>query len=72
MAVGRETLYKEVWAGPMTTVAERYGTFSTRLGKICGQLNVPRPPRGYWAKLRAGKKPPRQPLPKALPGDELE
>jgi hypothetical protein len=72
MGISREQLYEEVWAEPMTKVAERYGTFSTRLAKICRQLNVPRPPRGYWAKLRVGKKPRRPPLPEALPGDELE
>jgi hypothetical protein len=25
------------------------------LGKMCARLNIPVPPRGYWAKLAVGK-----------------
>jgi hypothetical protein len=35
-------------------------------------MNVPRPERGYWAKLAVGKAPKQPPLPDARPGDELE
>jgi hypothetical protein len=72
MRVSRENLYEEVWAKPMTEVARRYGTFSTLLARICTRLNVPRPPRGYWAKLKVGRAPRKPPLPEARPGDELE
>lgn len=34
-------------------------------------MNVPRPERGYWAKLAVGKAQKQLPLPEAQPGDEL-
>ena len=55
MAVTREGLYEQVWAEPMTTVARRYNVSSSFLARVCARLNVPRPPRGYWAKRRVGK-----------------
>ena len=70
MAVSRETLYEEVWKEPMTTVATRYQVSSSFLARICDRLNVPRPPRGYWAKLAFGKAPDRPALPPARPEDE--
>ena len=33
------------------------------LAKICRKHDIPRPPRGYWAKKQFGKAPPRTPLP---------
>ena len=55
MSVTRETLYNEVWAEPMTTVAARYTVSSSFLARVCERLGVPRPPRGYWAQLQVGK-----------------
>jgi hypothetical protein len=52
MRVTREQMYQEVWAEPMTTVAN-YQMSSTFLARICERLNVPRPPRGYWAQLES-------------------
>lgn len=57
----RETLYKEVWLAPVTDVAKRYGVSDVAIRKICQSLDIPTPPVGYWAKLRAGK--PVTPLP---------
>jgi hypothetical protein len=70
--VSRERLYQEVWAEPMTTVALRYKVSSSFLARVCTWLNVPRPERGYWAKLAVGKVTKRPPLPDAAPGDDLE
>lgn len=70
--VTRETLYEDVWAAPMTKIAASYGVSSSFLAHVCARLNVPRPPRGYWAKLAVGKAPKRPVLPDARPGDELE
>ncbi len=39
----------------MVEVARKYGISSVMLKKICRKLDVPTPPRGYWAKVRAGK-----------------
>ncbi len=72
MSVTREQLYAEVWAEPMTVVAARYEVSSTFLARVCEDLKVPRPPRGYWAQLKFNKASPRPALPEAQVGDELE
>lgn len=72
MAVSRDKLYEEVWAEPMGKVAERYKVSGSFLARVCERLNVPRPPRGYWAKLAAGKKCKKPFLPDPRPGEGLE
>lgn len=52
----REELYRQVWDTPMSRLAVQYGITGTGLAKICDRLNIPCPPRGYWAKRAAGKK----------------
>lgn len=58
----REALYREVWAEPVTKVARRYGISDVGLQKICRRLEVPLPPRGYWARVSAGRTPRQAPL----------
>jgi hypothetical protein len=72
MAINRDKLYEEVWADPMTKVAAKYVVSSSFLARVCERLHVPRPSRGYWAQMEAGKAAPKPPLPEARPGDELE
>jgi len=60
----RKVLYEQVWSEPALTVAKGYGFSSVWLGKVCRQLNVPVPPRGYWARLWSGNKGKKPPLPK--------
>jgi len=60
----RETLYQEVWAAPVTEVARKYKVSDVSIHKVCKSLEVPTPPPGYWAKLRAGKPVEKAPLPK--------
>jgi len=72
MSVTREKLFEEVWVEPMTTVAKRYGVSSNYLARVCERLNVPRPGRGYWARLEVGKRLPRPELPPAGPEHELD
>jgi hypothetical protein len=69
--LSREDLYELVWAEPMMKAAERFDVSGSYLARICTLLNVPRPERGYWAKLAVGKAPPRPKLPPAQPGDPL-
>lgn len=64
----RQELYDLVWSEPMQTLAKRFGMSDTGLAKICKGANIPRPPRGYWAKLAAGKSVVRIDLPKRGPG----
>lgn len=72
MKIGREALYAEVWAEPMTTVAKRYAVSSNYLARICERLNIPRPSRGYWQQVAVGITVERDPLPDPEPGDEIE
>lgn len=66
----REKLFEEIWAEPMTVVASRYGVSSSFLTRVCERLNVPRPERGHWAKVKVGQQTSIQPpLPAARPGD---
>lgn len=58
-------IYCRVWERPARMVAREFGISGTRLKKICKELGVPTPPRGYWAKIEAGKAVMRAPLPDA-------
>jgi len=69
----REELYELVWKEPMLRIGERFGVSSSYMARVCTDLKVPRPPRGYWAQLEFGKSPPgKPPLPSARPGDSTE
>lgn len=61
----RETLYREIWEAPVTEVAKRYKVSDVAIHKVCKALDIPKPPQGYWAKLRAGKPVTVIPLPKS-------
>lgn len=70
--IKREELYKQVWKIPICRLASRYGMSDVGLAKICKKLKIPRPPRGYWAKLEFGKKVKPPALPKLNPGEPDE
>ena len=53
--LSREELYSQIWSMSMIRLAAQYGITGTGLAKICARLNVPCPPRGYWAKKAVGK-----------------
>ena len=61
--VSREALYEAVWTDAVTLVAPRYGLSDVGLVKICKKLGIPVPPRGYWAKIKAGRPSHKRPLP---------
>lgn len=67
----REGLYALVWSEPMLKVAAKFGVSSSYMARVCTRMNVPRPERGYWAKLAVGKTQKQVPLPEAQPGNEL-
>jgi hypothetical protein len=64
----RQQLYDLVWAGPMTTQAKSLGISGVGLAKACRRGDIPVPPRGYWARLAAGQRVARTPLPRRAPG----
>ena len=53
--VSRDELYALVWKTPMSRLGAEFGITGNGLAKICDRLEVPYPPRGYWAKKEAGK-----------------
>jgi hypothetical protein len=51
----REELYQHAWSTPIHLLAEALGLSDVGLAKTCVQMEVPRPGRGYWARLDAGE-----------------
>jgi hypothetical protein len=68
IVITREELYKRVWRTPMSKLAKEYGVSDVAIAKACNRLAVPRPGRGYWAKLRHGKRTKLTPLAPAAAG----
>lgn len=70
----RQELFDLVWSEPMKRLASRFKLSDAGLAKACRKANIPRPPRGYWARLAAGKKVGRPRLPDRGPGmsNEIE
>lgn len=69
--ITREELYELVWSTPMIKVAEKFEVSGSYLARVCTELGVPRPERGYSPKLAVGKAPQRPALPEPLPGDPV-
>ncbi|MFO0601131.1 MAG: hypothetical protein U0228_37830 [Myxococcaceae bacterium] len=66
----RDVLFTEVWKAPLREVAARYGVSDVGLAKICGRLQVPRPPQGHWTRVALGQAvatPVLSPLPEGAP-----
>ncbi|WOH53838.1 hypothetical protein [Bradyrhizobium sp. sBnM-33] len=78
MAVGmpqrmtRLALYERVWSGPLTVLAPQFGISDVALKNTCRRFEIPVPPRGYWAKLQAGKTTTKIALPPRAPGMDDE
>ena len=59
----RSQLYNLVWSKPVRDLAAEFGISDVALAKRCRALKIPVPGRGYWARVAAGQKPRRPPLP---------
>jgi hypothetical protein len=66
--ISREELYRKVWSTPAIRLAKEFGISDVALNKTCKRMGVPRPERGHWARIAAGQKPIRPPLPPAKEG----
>lgn len=64
LTLSRQELYELVWSKPVTEVAREMGLSDVAVAKRCRQVQVPVPPRGYWARVAAGQTPRRIPLAK--------
>lgn len=69
--VTRQELFDQVWAEPVSRVAERYGLSGTWVRRTCLENDVPVPPRGYWARVAAGQNPKKLRLPKPSAANEI-
>ena len=67
MLLTRESLYERVWAEPAAKISGEFGISDVAVGKLCKKMNVPKPPRGHWARVQAGQKITRPPLPPPRP-----
>lgn len=63
----RTELYQRVWSTPVARLAREFGISDVALAKLCRRRNIPRPPRGYWARQAAGHTLQPAPLPPPLP-----
>jgi len=59
----RGKLYEKVWTTPMSKLAKQVGLSDVGLAKLCRRNDIPLPGLGYWARLAAGQKLRRTPLP---------
>src|SRR4051794_22967580 len=64
----RHALFDLVWSEPTRTIAKRLGISDVGLAKACRRADLLLPPRGYWAKLAAGKMVTKPQLPPRSPG----
>lgn len=62
--LSRDQLYEDVWTRPVIQIAKELGISDVALAKICRKLSVPLPPRGYWARIAAGRSPRKPELPR--------
>jgi len=60
--MSREELFALVWEKPTSEIAQDLGISDVAVGKLCAKLQVPKPPRGYWARVEGGQKPRRPAL----------
>ena len=70
--ISRSELYHRVWETPVTQLAKEYGLSDVGFAKICKKFNIPRPPRGYWAKKVSGQHLQKAPLPKRSSNEIIE
>ena len=50
-----EELSSLLWSFPSSKIAKDLGVSDSAIGKRCKQLNITKPPRGYWEKLYHAK-----------------
>jgi hypothetical protein len=70
VTLSRHDLYKKVWKTSTVQLAKELGISDVAIAKLCKKHKIPKPPLGYWARIKAGQRVKRTALPKA--GAELE
>ena len=52
-----EELLELVWSKSTVQIAQEFGVSDAAIAKRCKKVGVEKPPRGFWAKVEAGKVP---------------
>lgn len=63
--ISRQVLYKRIWSEPVTKLSKEFGLSDVGFAKLCKRNDIPRPPRGFWARKAVGQKVTDVPLPRA-------
>jgi len=53
--LSKEELRKIIWEKPAETIGKEHNVSGKCIEKYCKKWGIEKPPRGYWAKVRAGK-----------------
>lgn len=69
--VTRQDLYEQIWSMPVSRACRIYGLSDVGLAKICAEWDIPRPPRGYWAKKQHGQSVRQKKLPPIEQGNPV-
>jgi len=72
ITLDRQKLFRRVWNKPVETLAQAWGLSGRGLAEACRRLQIPVPPRGFWAKSQHGQRMRRPPLPELPPGEAEE
>ena len=64
--ISKTELEKLVWSDSTTNLASHFGVSDNAINKKCHKFGIAKPPRGFWAKVYAG----RIPHPSGKPPDE--
>lgn len=68
----RKELYNLVWTESGVKLSKQYGVSDVWIAKICKMYKIPRPYRGYWARLGSGQRLKRTPLPRGNDEEIIE
>lgn len=63
ISITRAELHRLVWLKPLNKLSDELGVAGAKLGKICDEHGIPRPPHGHWTLLEMGREVTITPLP---------
>jgi hypothetical protein len=66
----REQISALVWAKPLDQLAKELGVTTAHLKETCKWLNIPRPPKGHWARIASQREAEAGELPAGPDGKE--
>src|SRR5688500_13840779 len=64
VSMSRDDLYEHVWSKAASRLANDWGISDVAIAKLCKKHGVPKPPLGYWSRIKHGQKIRRPRLPK--------